>query len=206
MRLLSLRNGLIALLLLMPGLASAQAKWQEGEHYTVIRELASQDKQVREVFSFWCPHCFTFEPVAAQLKQQLPKDVSFVKAHVNFMGGATPEAQNAATKAMIAARAMGQSAKFNEALFNAIHKERRSVSGMNDIVEIFAAAGGDATKLKKMAASFGLKGQVRKNDELVRGVNRVPAFIINNKYKAEFTRDMTPDQFVELIIWLTTLN
>ncbi len=182
--------------------AAAQSTWQEGTHYEVIAEKASAKPQVREVFSFWCPHCFTFEPVVEQIKQKLPSGMTFSKAHVNFMGAASREAQDDATKAMLAAKAMKADKIFNAALFSAIHRERKTISGMADIKQIFAAAGGDAEKLEKMTNSFGIKGLVSKNNKYTRGIPRVPAFIVNDKYKANFTRDMTPDVFVELILWL----
>lgn len=180
----------------------AQSLWQEGTHYEVIAEKVSAKPEVKEVFSFWCPHCFTFEAVAEQIKQKLPAGMSFKKAHVNFMGGATKEAQNDATLAMLAAQKMKADKIFNAALFSAIHRERKSITGMEDIKQIFAAAGGDAKKLEKLTKSFGIKGQVKRNDSYTRGIRRVPAFIVNEKYKANFTRDMTPDVFVELILWL----
>ena len=95
----------IALSVLFSASAQAQSTWVEGEHYEVIAEKASAKPQVKEVFSFWCPHCFTFEPVAQQLEKSLPAGVSFKKAHVNFMGGVDRETQDAATLAMIAAKA-----------------------------------------------------------------------------------------------------
>lgn len=182
--------------------ANAQTAWQEGTHYEVIAEKASAKPQVREVFSFWCPHCFTFEPVVEQIKQKLPAGMSFSKAHVNFMGGVSRDTQDDATKAMLAAKAMKADKTFNAALFSAIHRDRKTITGMADIKQIFAAAGGDAEKLEKMTKSFGIKGQVSKNNQYTRGIPRVPAFIVNDKYKANFTRDMTPDVFVELILWL----
>jgi thiol:disulfide interchange protein DsbA len=51
-------------------------------------------------------------------------------------------------------------------------------------------------------SSFGIRSQVAKNDKIARGVRSVPTIIINEKYQAIFTRDMTPDQSVELISWL----
>ena len=67
---------------------------------------------------------------------------------------------------------------------------------------MYAATGSDALKLEKMMSSFGIRSQVAKNDKIARGVRSVPTIIINEKYQAIFTRDMTPDQSVELISWL----
>lgn len=200
---MKLKRFILVALVLMPLSVFAQEKWQKGEHYTQLNDTASQTKQVREIFSFWCPHCFTFEPIAKQLKQQLPANVTFTKAHVNFLGSASQDAQNDATLAMLAAKAMGQDDVFITSLFNAIHKERKGITGLDDMLAVFAAAGGDSEKLKKLTSSFGIKSQVARNNKLIQGFRSVPAFVVNDKYQANFTRDMTPDQFVELIIWLT---
>lgn len=195
---------LIALFVVFPFFALAQqGNWQEGEHYTVIKDAASSDKRVREVFSYWCPACNSFESIVKELKTKLPADVTFVKAHVNFMGSASEDAQNDATKAMLAAKAIKQDALFNEALFNAIHSERKNIASLDDMVKVFTAAGGDGEKLKKMAGSFGIRSQVSKNNKLTQGVSRVPTFIVNDKYQAIYTRDTTPDQFIDLLLWLT---
>ncbi|WJG08801.1 thiol:disulfide interchange protein DsbA/DsbL [Aliiglaciecola sp. LCG003] len=187
-----------ALLCLIPALSFAQSNWEEGEHYEIISDTASETKNIREVFSFWCPHCFTFETIVTELKSKLPDDVTFIKAHANMAPAASD-----ATRAMLSAKAMGQADVFNAALFNAIHKQRRNVAGMQDIKDIFSQAGGDGEKLEKMATSFGIRSQERKNDQLTKGVSSVPTFIVNDKYQAIFGRDMTPDQFVQLVLWLT---
>jgi thiol:disulfide interchange protein DsbA len=195
---------LLSILFIVPSLVCAQEKWQLDEHYSIINEKASDDKRIREVFSFWCPHCFTFEAIAKELKTKLPKGVSFTKAHVNFMATTSQDIQNDATSAMLAAKALKTEDMFNQALFEAIHKDRKNITGMDDILATYAAAGGDSAKLKKMAKSFGIRSLVSKNNKLTKGITSVPTFIVNNKYQAIYTRTMTPDQFIELLLWLTT--
>jgi thiol:disulfide interchange protein DsbA len=134
----------------------------------------------------------------------LPDQASFTKVHVNFSGSASPQAQNDATAALLAARAMGDEVRFNRALFAAIHAQRKVITGTEDIQSVYAAANGDSDKLQKLASSFGVKSQIAKNNAATEGVRSVPAFIINEKYQAIFTRDMTADQFVELVVWLTS--
>ena len=52
----------------------AQAKdFKEGEHYDVIAKQASASPQVAEYFSYFCPHCYSFEPIVLQLKQSCKK-------------------------------------------------------------------------------------------------------------------------------------
>ena len=196
------KTGLMALLL-APALAFAQGQWQEGTHYKVLSAKASSDKRVTEVFSYWCPACYNFESIMKELKTKLPSDVKLLKANVNFLPAATTQAQDDATLAMLAAKAMKADELFNDALFNAIHRDRKTINGMSDILAIFAAAGGDSAKMEKLTKSFGIKGQVGRNNQMTRGVTSVPYITVNNKYQPIFGRNMTPDQYIALVTWLT---
>jgi thiol:disulfide interchange protein DsbA len=180
----------------------AQSKWQENTHYKVIAEQASAKPKVQEVFSYWCPACNAFETIVPQIKRAIPAGTPFNKAHVNFNGSTTKQTQNDATAAMLAAKALKVDVQFNKALFNAIHIKRKKLSSRADILAVFADAGGDAVKLENMMNSFGLRSQIAKNDKMARSVRSVPTIIVNDKYQAIFTRDMTPAQSVELISWL----
>lgn len=199
-----MKNLVIALTLsLFTSLGFAQSSWQEGEHYNVIAKQATANKQITEVFSYWCPACYRFEVIAEQLKKALPKGVPFTKAQVNFMGTASQQTQIAASKGMLAARAMKDETRYNRALFEAIHRDRKRVESMQDILDIYQAAGGDSKKMQKLVNSFGIKGQLAKNDKATQGMSSVPAFIVNGKYQAIYGRDMTPDSFVSLLLWLS---
>ena len=180
----------------------AQEKWQENTHYKVIAEQASAKPKVQEVFSYWCPACKAFESIVPQIKRSLPAGIPFQKVHVNFNGSTTKQTQNDATAVMLAAKALKTDVQFNKALFNAIHQKRTRVASKEDILSVYAATGADVAKLEKMMTSFGIRSQVAKNDKIARGVRSVPTIIINEKYQAIFTRDMTPDQSAELISWL----
>lgn len=182
----------------------AQSKWQEDTHYKVIAEKASAQPQVQEIFSYWCPACNSFETLVPKIKSALPADVPFEKIHVNFNGSTSKGTQNDATTVMLAAKALGTDGQFNKALFNAIHQKRTKIDSKADILEVYTQTGADTAKLEKMMSSFGIRSQIAKNDKIARNVRSVPTIIINEKYQAIFTRDMTPDQYVELVSWLVT--
>jgi thiol:disulfide interchange protein DsbA len=182
--------------------SSAQSKWQEGTHYEVIAEKASARPKVQEVFSYWCPACNAFEGLVPQIKKGLPEGVPFEKIHVNFNGSTSKETQNHATAVMLAAKALKTDAQFNRALFSAIHQQRKNIVNKDDLLDIYAQAAGDTTKLEKMMNSFGIRSQVAKNDKIAKGVRSVPTVIINEKYQPKFTRNMKPEEYVELVNWL----
>ena len=84
--------------LLLPLQACADdVKWEEGKHYEVLDQPATSKPTVYEFASFWCGHCYRFEPVVAQIKEALPENVKFTKIHVNFMPGADQNLRRAET-------------------------------------------------------------------------------------------------------------
>ncbi len=202
-----------ALLILMAFLVPLQAcaqesKWQEGKHYQVLDEEATASPEVKEFFSFWCPACYNFEPLVDQIKAKLADDVKFTKVHVNFMGFTGPDVQDDATRAMMIGQAIKQEEKLNEAIFTYIHKQRAKPSGMKDFKNIFVVNGVDNAEFDKLANSFGVNSMLKKNNQQIdiyrEYLNGVPTFIVNGKYKPTFTRDMTADDIVDLIVWLST--
>ena len=53
--------------------------------YTVIDVEKSAEPQVTEFFSFYCPHCYQFEPIMQSVEHKLPEGTSFKKMHVDFL-------------------------------------------------------------------------------------------------------------------------
>ena len=201
---------LFVMAFILPLTACAQdntAKWKEGTHYTVLDEEATSKPVITEYFSYWCPHCFQFEPIVEQIKKKKSANTAFEKVHVNFMGFTSPDVQNAATQAMMIARAMKQEDAMTSAIFNYIHKQRAPVTDLNDLRNIFVVNGIDGAEFDKLANSFGVNNMIRRNQQQIDAyrsyLKGVPAFIINGKYQPIFTADMTFDDIADLIVWLS---
>ena len=201
---------LFVMALLLPLTACAQdntSKWKEGTHYIVLDEEATTKPVITEYFSYWCPHCFQFEPIVKQIKQKKSANTKFEKVHVNFMGFTSPDVQNAATQALMIARAMKQEEAMTNAIFNYIHKQRAPVTNLNDLRNIFIVNGVDGAEFDKLANSFGVNNMIRRNQQQIDAyrtyLKGVPSFIINGKYMPTFTADMTFDDIADLIVWLS---
>jgi thiol:disulfide interchange protein DsbA len=198
----------LVLALMLSFQASAQVElWKEGTHYDVIAETASEKPMMKEYFSFWCPACFQFEPLVAQFKEKLSQDVQFTKVHVNFMGLTSRDIQNEATKAMMIARAMKEEHKYVGAIFNYIHVQRASITDLDDLKKIFVVNGADGEEFDKLAASFSVNSLINRNnkniDEFREHLTGVPTFIINEKFKPTFRNDMSVDDMINLVVWLS---
>jgi thiol:disulfide interchange protein DsbA len=198
---------LLSLALLLPLNACAQEKWREGTHYNVIADQATEKKEVLEFFSFWCPHCFNFEPIVKNMKTKLADDVEFKKVHVNFMGFTSKAIQDDATKAMMVARELNKADELNQAIFKYIHESRSAITSLSDLKNIFLVNGVEPEEFDKMISSFGVNSRLKMNNKTIqeykKNVSSVPNFIVNGKYQATFTRDMKQDEMVDLIVFLS---
>ena len=191
----------------LPLQAYAQELWKEGTHYRVISDTATSQRVVTEYFSFWCPACYQAEPLVEMIKSKLDKDTKFNKVHVNFMGFTGPDVQDDVTRGMMIARALKKEDELNAAIFNAIHRQRTPITGLADIRSIFIANGVDGAEFDKLAKSFGVNSLFQKNNKEIAthrsALTGVPNFIVNGKYQATFTRNMTTDDIINLIVWLS---
>jgi thiol:disulfide interchange protein DsbA len=120
---------------------------------------------------------------------------------------AGPDVQEAATKAMIIARAMKKETELNGAIFNYIHEQRSTVTGLKDLRSVFVINGVEPDKFDKLAKSFSVKSLFNKNNKEItkfrENLTGVPNFIVNGKYQATFTKDMSKEDIANLILWLT---
>lgn len=199
--------GVVFALLIPFNVLAQMAPWEEGKHYSIIAEKATAKPEVKEFFSFWCPACYSFEPIVAQMKTKLDDDVKFEKVHVNFMRFNGSEVQDAATKGMMIARSLKKGDTLNAAIFNYIHQQRAVITGIEDIRSVFLVNGVDAEDFDKQAKSFSVNSLVTRNNNTVNDYRQhlsgVPNFIVNGKYQATFTRDMTADDIIDLVVWLS---
>jgi thiol:disulfide interchange protein DsbA len=80
----------LVLSVLIPAVSSAQQQqWVEGKHYILLRpavptSVPAGKIEVAEAFSYGCPACFSFHPLAKQLQATLPDNAQFIYQHASF--------------------------------------------------------------------------------------------------------------------------
>lgn len=166
-------------------------KLVEGVHYEVIDKTlkATPKPEIKEFFSFYCPHCYTFEPLADRMKENAKnKGYKFQKSHVDFLRAAGPDIQFMLTKATAAADVL-KKPQVIKAIFDYIQKQRGVITEEKDIKNIFLLHGVTAEKFDKVFNSFAVTAAAKKmkkeQNELsrIRALTGVPTFIVNGKYK-----------------------
>lgn len=187
----------------MLSLSAQAAQYKEGEHYKVLDLEASKKPTVTEYFSFFCPHCNTFEPIIQQLKAQLPKDTKFQKVHVSFMGGSMGAPMSRAYATMVVLKAED---KMIPVMFNRIHNMRKPPQNEQELRQIFLDQGIDAKKFDAAFKGFAVDSMARRFDKQFEqsGLTGVPAVIVNNKYLVEAQGLKTIDEYFELVNFLVS--
>jgi len=204
----------IFLLMFIPFVASC-AEYEEGKQYTKVSEKASTKPEVREYFSFYCPHCLKFEPFFAKLKKKLPEGVPFERNHVDFLRAASPKVQAMLSKAVVAAQQMGLEEKVVAAIFNYIQVKRSVITSEQDLRKLFVMQGADGEKFDKIFKSFSVNSkakQMKKNQDYFANkgaLTGVPTIIVNGKYRInnqELDRNNFEEDYQKLTNYLLALK
>ncbi|MCG9641903.1 thiol:disulfide interchange protein DsbA/DsbL [Vibrio sp. Isolate34] len=187
--------------LIILSLSAHAAKFNEGEHYKVLDLEASKKPVVTEFFSFYCPHCNSFEPIIQQLKQQLPADAKLQKNHVSFMGGNMGLPMSKAYATMIALKVED---KMVPVMFNRIHTMNKPPRDEEELRQIFLDEGVDAKKFDAAYNGFAVDSMVRRFDKAFKdsGLSGVPAVVVNNRYLVEAQGINSLDEYFELVNFL----
>jgi len=198
--------GLCFVVLTFSGAALA-TEFTEGDYYIEIKGQFTKHKEVREHFSFYCPHCFNQEPTMHDIKASLPADATFVKNHVDGMPGQKPEIEKALTKALITADMLKVKSKIVAAIFNYIHVNKAKFDSVKDIKNLFLLNGVDGDRFDKTFGSFAVNVQAKKMFQKTanirkQGIGTVPTLIINGKYKPVMSKLKSMDEYKALIGFL----
>lgn len=189
-------------LLLFPLISLAEVEYKEGVHYEIVKQTATAKPEVMEFFSFYCPHCYSFESVIHQLKDHLPEGVDISKNHASFLGGQMGVLMS---QAFATAQILKVDEMMTEVLFNAIQHERLPIKSRDDIRDLFIENGVEASLFDGAFDSFpvmGLTAQMTKNLQSFK-ISGVPAVVVNGKFKV-MTGDWIKsyDDYNQLIIYL----
>lgn len=196
---------LAALTLGVAGIAQAAdaPQWVQGEDYVVLDPAlpTSHPDQVvvTEVFSYLCPHCAHFQPYAKQLQASLPDGVVYVYKPAVFHSSWEPFARAAFT-----AKAMGVLEESGQALFDALHRDRKPIRTLQDLGQFYAQFGVDPAEFVSTAESFVITNQVEQAVRWERdaGVRGTPSIIVNGKYRISTNKAGGFENMVKLARYL----
>ena len=174
-----------------PPAGAPGAQWEAGKNYFVIdppQPTATPGKvEVLEVFSYGCPHCNEFQPIAENIRKALPAGAQF-----RYLPAEFGRAQwTTFARAYYAAEALGILDKTHAAVFKAVYGDK-SIDVMNPSLEQIAAvyqkaAGSTPQDVIDTANSFAVNTKLKRADAFIKatGVDGTPTFIVNGKYRLD---------------------
>jgi thiol:disulfide interchange protein DsbA len=193
----------IALTLTLIAAPLAAQQYEEGTHYERISapDVADSDGtiEVVEAFSYMCPHCMNFQPHVSEWHDDLPDNVEFQRAPVVFRQSWEPYA-----RAYYTADVLGILDQSHEALFKALHNERRPLRTLDDLAEFHAQFGVDADEFESTAKSFPVESRMRMGNASLGKwqVRSTPTLIVNGKYRVSPWRGSTFDDVLDVADYL----
>jgi thiol:disulfide interchange protein DsbA len=186
---------------LAPVTGFAQQQWVEGKHYFPIRpaqrtNVPAGKVEVAEAFSYGCPACYAFNPIAKQLQGTLPGNAQFVYEHASFNPS---ESWPLFQRAYLTAVALGVDKKTHDAMFDAIWKtgelavsdpQTRRLKNPQPTMEQVAkfyerVAGVKAADFLNATKSMGVQVAINRTEAWLRGaqIESTPTLVVNGKYR-----------------------
>jgi protein dithiol oxidoreductase (disulfide-forming) len=184
------------------------SEFEEGKHYITLDTPKSKAPQVTEFFSFYCPHCFKFEPVAKALEESLPAGAQFKKSHVNFLGGKSTQAQRNLSYAYLIAKQFDKEKDLTAKIFDSIHVKRAQLINVDDIKTLFELNGITAKQYDDALSSMPIISAEKMLDDsqikytALGALKGVPTFIVNDKYQIVFKMIRNQEQLNKLVAYL----
>lgn len=196
---------LFVLSLLMIGFAvSAQSTFKEGTNYEVLNKKKSEKPMVKEFFSLFCGHCFQFDPFIDSLHHTLPKEVAFVRSHVDYIPRDNKAVSFGIVKAYNVMVDLDKEEQLRRVFFAAIHLGQDPVDSEAKIKKLFLDNGVDEAKFDKLYNSKSVidRATAMTKEWVDFGIESVPTVVVNEKYKIKMGSLKSMQELIDLTEFL----
>lgn len=168
--------------LLLSGSLLAQ-DFQEGQHFQRIGSpVAAPDDRVvvTDGFAYPCAACRRFLPYVTAWEEDAPDYVEVEHLPIALQPG-----WDLFVRAYYTAQVMGIAGETHEAMFEALHDERRQFRSFEDIADLYADHGVSADGFTNTSQSFAVDARMRQNRNDVRsfGIRSTPTVIVQGKWR-----------------------
>ncbi|CAJ0992733.1 thiol:disulfide interchange protein DsbA [Pantoea sp. Nvir] len=174
----------VALASIILSFSATATQFTDGQQYVSLPQAVTNEPQVLEFFSFFCPHCYQFDclyHISDAVKNNLPTNTKITKYHVDFLGG---DFGPVVTRAWAVAMALGVEDKVTASLFDGIQKTH-TITDAASLKSAFINASYISSQEYDAAwNSFAVKALVEQQKKAASDVDLpgVPVMFINGKY------------------------
>lgn len=176
--------------------------FEEGQHYHRIGSpvAAPEDRvEVIEAFAYPCPACRNFMPHITDWEDEKPEFVDFSRLPVALQPG-----WDLYARAFYTAEVMGVTDEAHEAMFHAVHDERRRFEDIEEIADFYSDFDVGRESFLNTSESFAVDSRMRQNRNDVRGfgIRGTPSVIVQGKWRVSPNEFESYQQMIEAIDYL----
>lgn len=194
---------LLFLLCLSPTQLLAE-EFSDGIEYSTYGKpfpVSTGDKiEVREIFWYGCPHCFTLEePLNKWLKEGKPANAEYVRMPGIFRDSWVPHARS-----YYAFEALGQTDRLHHALMDAMHVKKQKLMTKDQIADFIATQGVDRAAFIDAYDSFSVDSLSRQAQIMTKryGITGVPSLIVDGRYLVSSSLAGGHDEMFKVVNYL----
>lgn len=197
----NLMNIVSGLALLVSGSLMAQP-FEEGKHFDRIGSPVAMPEDrvvVTDGFAYPCGACRRFLPYVTTWAENTPDHVEVEHLPIALQPG-----WDLFVRGYYTAQVMGVADETHEAMFQAVHDERRQFRSLEDIAEFYAEYGVDADSFINTSESFAVDAKVRQNRNDVRtyGIRGTPTVVVQGKWRVSPGGVKTYEEMLEVVEFL----
>jgi len=189
--------------LVFASLSAYAQSWQQGVHYFELAErqpVEKEDKvEVRELFWYGCPHCYSLEPFLENWKQNKPEEADFV-----MMPGIFNKSTRFHARAFYTFEALDITSEVHRDFYDEIHQRGNRMYSLSDVAAFISRHGVEKEKAEDAFDSFAVDANVRNAQKKFRDYEAtgVPTLIVDGRYRVTVSSAGGHEQLLELINFL----
>ena len=183
-----------------PTLNDAEAKYLKGKHYyeleNKVTKTSEKKVEVKEIFSYACPHCYSFESHIKTWKKNLPATVEFKQEPAVWNGLMSLYAH-----AFFTANEQKTFDKLHDNLFAEVVIEGTPLLSEAMFATFFAEHGVNDETFSALFDSKKVLDKVKRAQVLtqVYKIKDIPAMIVNNKYRVSLESAGTKEEMLKIV-------
>ena len=197
---LLLPKSILILCLSLSSLCFGQELFKQGVDFQILEGEPDSSLQLKEFFSYNCPHCYSFDSTITGFLKTMPKEYTFSRVPVTF--GRKPWEMSAHVYAL--ADLLSMTDQLHEKVFEQIHKLHKPFNNENDVKAFFVQNGVDEEKYTSVANSFSAKSKFASNELLTKKfkITSVPTIIVRDVYEIEVGKIDSSEKLSKLVDFL----
>mgnify|MGYP004680935237 FL=1 len=181
---------------------SANAReYKAGIDYEIKNSKLTAKPEIREFFSFFCPHCYLLEQTFSPLNKEFSPKADVVYNPVYQIGG---ELGKRTQSAYAVAKKLGRENELRHLLFKRIKQTKGHLQPADDFDYLFEVMGINGSSYHQELKSAEVKALINDYNQKIAEyeLNSVPQIIVNGKYQIILSNVQDEKDYKDLVSYL----